>query len=151
ADGQPFGNDNGRYRAGVYAAAGPVRSLAARQDPRTQVSYLYAAEGGAASDLLVFDGKTGTVLAKQPIRGIQAVTTAGDFLFVVHRDPANHWLIERAPLRSGVPSGAWQPWLRLGNVADASDIKVDAKGRTFVSDRSANQVYAFDHNGKLLR
>lgn len=151
ADGQPFGSDNGHYRAGVYAAAGPVRSLAAWQDPRTQASYLYAAEGGAASDLLVFDGKTGTALAKQPMRGIRAVTTAGNFLFVLHRDPENHWLIERAPLQAGLPSGAWQPWLRLGNVADASDIKVDAKGRTFVSDMAGNQVYAFDQAGKLRR
>ena len=151
ADGQPFGDDNGIYRSKVFATAGPVTSLVAWQDPVTKRSYLYAAEGGAASDLAILDGETGEFLERTRIRGIRALAIAGDTLFALYRADDGHWLIERTVLHAGIPANTWQAWLNLREVDDATDFKVDAHGRTFVSDQSANQVVAFDKDGRLLR
>lgn len=150
-DEKPFGHDSGRYRSNVFAASGHVTSLAAWRNPASGARFLYVAQRSVASGLVVLDGDNGTLLKEDPIRDVQAVTTDGNAVFVLHSDDHGAWIIDRAALTNGLPSGKWEPWLRLDRIANPTDFKVDARGHTFVSDESGNQVYEFDPAGELAK
>jgi hypothetical protein len=151
ADEKPFGHDRSMYRDNVFVVPGKVTSLAAWRDPQTGARFLYVAERNTPSGLLILDGNTGDMLEEMPVTDAQAVTTDGSALFVLHRLEGGKWVVDRLSLRNGRPAGRWGRWLTLASIAHPADVKVNHQGRTFVSDASANQVYEFDRNGRLLR
>lgn len=150
ADEKPFGHDRSLYRDNVFVTSGKVTSLAAWRNATTGARFLYVAQRNTPSGLLILDGEKGVLLSSVPIRDVAAVTTNGTELFALHQDNDGKWIVDHVALENGLPAGPWRRWLTLDHLTHPADFKIDARGRSFVSDTAANRVYEFDRDGRTV-
>jgi hypothetical protein len=144
-DGKPFGDDASSYRTRVHATEGHVVSMAAA--PTAKGSYVYYAR--ASGGVVVLDGSDehagvkATIDLAKPV----AITVRDGRLYALHGDRQ----VSALALKDGLPDGAWKPLCRIAQADAPADLVVDGKGRLYVSDTRANQVWQFDATGKMLR
>lgn len=170
ADGKPFGQSPGCGRTNAYPAQGWVMSMAVLRDEAALHSYVYVAQRGKivpqklprwtryvesesefADIVTVHDGADGKVLATIPVSKPQSICVQNGSLFVLHKDDKGSFVVSSVNLKNGLPDGALQTLGAVPANIDPFDLKVDSKGRFYLSDPKANKVYQLDESGKILR
>jgi len=167
-DFKPFGTQRARYRHNVYLPEGLVCGMAAARDEASNRSLVYIAERGryvenpgGGHDLFregeerlnrvrVLHGDTAEVLAEIAIPEPEAVAVRDNTLYVLHRD-GQAWAVRSVTLKDGLPVGGWQRAVPVRGVAHPVDLDVDSKGRIYVCDPLANQVYQLKADGSIAR
>jgi len=169
ADGVSFGSSPGCNRVNSYAPEGWVTSMAAWKDEASKESFVYIAQRGkivpkkvknwtryAESDsdfanvITVNKGADGKVLATIPVTKPQGISVQNGRLYVLHTDDKG-FLVSSVALQNGLTEGGLQNTFAVPAGIEPFDLKVDGKGRFYLSDPKANKVYQMDAGGKVLR
>ena len=172
ADQRPFGKQRARYRSNITIPEGYVTGLTSWHDDGNGKSYVYLAERGKydikpnpqrtimmvyteskterLNRIRVLDGENAQELGQIPVEEPVAITARNGKLYAMHKSGEN-WVISSVALQAGLPAGNWQTTLKLQGVAKPTDFDVDAHGRIYVCDASANQVYRLNENGTVAK
>ena len=175
-DGKPFGTGHGgpiSPRRNVYVPRGDPTSIAAWRDPATGKRYVYLAQEtldpadlpwqfvlkGAAwrspdwkpteNSLVILNGDDATELGRVPIAHPRQLQVLGGKLYALQHD-GGQWKVSALALNAGMPQGEWQPVATIQGIDKVTDCKLDAKGNLYVSDRTGNQVYKLDPQGRIV-
>jgi len=169
ADGKSFGNSQGCNRVNSYPPEGWVTSMVAWKDEAAKRSLVYIAQRGKivpqkiknwtrhvesesdfANLITVHDGADGKVLATLPVSKPQGLSVQNGRLYVLHTDEKG-FIVSSLALQNGLPAGPLQTTFKVSADITPFDVKVDSKGRFYLSDSQANKVYQMDAAGKVLR
>ena len=169
ADGKPFGKSPGCNRVNSYPPEGWVTSMAAWKDETTQKSFVYIAQRGKivpqkiknwtrhvesdsdfANLITVHDGADGKVIATIPVSKPLALSLQNGRLYVLHTNEEGA-VVSSIALQNGLPEGQLQTAFKVPADITPFDVKIDSKGRFYLSDTKANKVYQLDAHGKVLR
>ncbi|MCX5684269.1 MAG: hypothetical protein NT049_11365, partial [Planctomycetota bacterium] len=165
ADAKPFGSSPGANRSNSYPPEGWVTSMAAWRDAANGKPFVAVAQRGkivaqgkrgfAESDtefvdkVTVHDGASGKVLATLAAPRPQSVCAQGGVLYVLHAEGAG-FAVSEVRLAAGLPQGALKRVFTVPADLKPFDLKVDSRGRFYLSDPAANHVYQLSREGKRL-
>ena len=165
ADGKPFGASPTANRRNSYPPEGWVTSMAAWRDAAGGKSFVAVAQRGkiiqegkrgwAESDkefvdkITIHEGEGGKVLATLSAPRPQSVTAQGGVLYVLHAEGPG-FAVSEVRLAAGLPQGALQRRFTVPADIKPLDLKVDSRGRFYLSDPAANHVYQLSGEGKRL-
>jgi len=177
ADGRRFGAGRAHYRRDVYIPRGEPTSIAAWRDPATGKRYVYLAQETAldpadlpwqfrsgkvsawergpdwkateGNNLVILNGEDATELGRVPIAHPRQLQLLGGKLYALQRD-GGQWKVSVLALNAGMPQGEWLPVATIQGIDKATDCKRDARGNLYVSDRTGNQVYKLDPQGRIV-
>ena len=167
ADGKSFGESHGANRSNGYLPDGWVTSMAAWRHGEkpfvaiAQRGKIVAEEGGrhrgyresateAVDKITLHDGENGKVLAELLLPRPQSVTVRDGVLYALHAEGAG-FAVSAVRVGSGGPQGKWERLFAVPASIRPFDMKVDSRGRFYISDEAANHVYQLSRAGKVLR
>jgi hypothetical protein len=166
ADGKAFGRSDGAQRANAFLPKGWVTSMAAWRDGEKafvavaqrgkivsekgarHVRY-FESESERVDVITLHDGDNGAVLAELPLSSPQSVTVSKGVLYALHAEGAG-FAVSAVHVGAGVAQGGWQRVFTVPAKIKPFDMKVDSRGRFYLSDEAANHVYQLDAKGKVL-
>jgi hypothetical protein len=136
------------------------RSMLAWEDPASEASFLYVVQP-SAGEVRTFDGKDPAAPEGTTIRvaGMsQAIAPdrqqPGLGLYVLHRIQSTggtSWLVSRAPLSQGEPSGDSEVVFTVPDtITGPVDLETDGEGHFYLLDEQASQLYQLDETGAVL-
>jgi len=158
ADGKPFGHQHAN-RDNVYLPDGWVAALAAWPDKSVGRTVVFDAEGRRMDSdnpddrvdrIRALDGNDASVLAEWRIARPLGLAVRRGRLYILHARGGGFEVLSLA-LADGWQKARPALLFKVPDEVKPFDVEVDSHGRVYLSDSSANHVYQFDAQGKLLR
>ena len=164
ADGKNFGDSQGANRTNGYLPEGWVTSMAAwREGNKPFVAVAQRGKiiaGSRAKQYLestsefidkitLHDGDNGKIVSQLLLPRPRSVTVQGGVLYALHAQGAG-FAVSAVRVGAGVAQQPWKQVLSVPGSINPFDMKVDSRGRFYLSDEAANHVYQFGKDGKPL-
>ncbi len=174
ADGKSFGSSPTANRRNSYIPEGWVTSMSCMKNS-TGKTFVYLAQRGKVDSedvkkgnrvrqkytesddefvnkITVHNGDNGEILGTIPVAYPLSITVQGGRIYALSKDERGFHVVS-AKLNDGLPAAgaAWDKVFDAPEKTNPYDLKLDSKGRFYLSDTDANKVYQLDGKGKVLR